>query len=124
MADLNNPSETRGRLIPASKVNGTTVYNTAREKLGSIYDVMIDKPSGKVEYAVLSFGGFLGIGDTYHPLPWHKLTYDEQQGGYVVDIDRARLESAPAYNTSDTTVWDDPSYGRQVSDYYDTRRIP
>src|ERR1700752_4650813 len=103
MADLNNPSETRGRLIAASKVNGTPVYNTAGEKLGNIYDVMIDKPSGKVEYAVLSFGGFLGIGNKYHPLPWDKLTYDEQQGGYIVDIDRARLEGAPAYNASDTT---------------------
>ena len=82
MADLNDPANTHGRLIAASKVNGTTVYNTAGEKLGSVYDVMIDKRSGKAEYAILSFGGFLGIGDSYHPLPWQSLTYDERQGGY------------------------------------------
>src|SRR5271157_4713362 len=79
MATLNDPSETHGRLIAASKVNGTTVYNRAGEKLGSIYDVMLAKGSGKAEYAVMSFGGFLGIGDRYHPLPWDALTYDPVQ---------------------------------------------
>ncbi len=72
-----DPSHTGGSLIAASKVNGTTVYNTAGEKLGSVYDVMIDKRSGKAAYAIMSFGGFLGIGDSYHPLPWQSLTYDE-----------------------------------------------
>jgi sporulation protein YlmC with PRC-barrel domain len=118
MADLNNPSDTRGRLIAASKVNGTTVYNPAGEKLGSIYDVMLDKLSGKAEYAIMSFGGFLGIGDSYHPLPWQALTYDERQGGYVVNIDRSRLEGAPSYRASDTPLWNDPAYGRRIDDYY------
>ena len=120
MADVNNPSDTRGRLIPASKVNGTAVYNAAGEKLGSIYDVMLDKQSGKADYAVMSFGGFLGIGDSYHPLPWDQLKYDPGRGGYVVNLDRARLEGAPSYRASDTTAWDDPEYGRQVSNYYST----
>ena len=75
-------------LIAASKVNGTSVYNTAGDNLGSIYDVMIDKVSGQVSYAVLSFGGFLGIGEDYYPLPWSMLTYDTGQGGYVVDMDQ------------------------------------
>lgn len=118
MADLNDPANTHGRLIAASKVNGTTVYNTAGEKLGSVYDVMIDKRSGKAEYAILSFGGFLGIGDSYHPLPWQSLTYDERQGGYVVNIDRSRLEGAPSYKSSDTVPWDDPAFGRRVDQYY------
>jgi sporulation protein YlmC with PRC-barrel domain len=118
MADLNDPSDTRGRLIAASKVNGTSVYNRAGEKLGSIYDVMLDKRSGKAEYAVLSFGGFLGIGDKYHPLPWQVLNYDAAQGGYVVDIDRDRLEGAPSYSANETALWDDPAYGRRVTDYY------
>ena len=118
MAEVNNPSDTRGRMIAASKVNGTTVYNTAAEKLGSVYDVMIDKRSGKAEYAIMSFGGFLGIGDSYHPLPWKALTYDENQGGYVVNLDRSRLEGAPTYTSNDTTTWDDPAYGRRINDYY------
>ncbi len=118
MATLNDPSDTRGRLIAASQVNGTTVYNRSGEKLGSIYDVMLDKSSGKAEYAVMSFGGFLGIGDRYHPLPWRALTYDPGQGGYVVDIDRRRLEGAPTYSADQAGLWDDPAYGRRVTDYY------
>jgi hypothetical protein len=120
MATLNDPSDTRGRLIAASQVNGTTVYNGQGEKLGSIYDVMLDKPSGHAEYAIMSFGGFLGIGDTYHPLPWKALTYDSVQGGYVVDLDRRRLEGAPSYSANERGMWDDPAYGRRVTDYYGT----
>ena len=118
MVGLNDPSDTKGRLIAASKVNGTGVYNIAGEKLGSVYDVMIDKRSGKVEYAIMSFGGFLGIGDSYHPLPWHILTYDEAQGGYLVNLDRSRLEGAPYYRSNDTASWHDPAYGRRIDDYY------
>ena len=91
------------------------------EKLGSIHSVMIDKISGKVAYAVMSFGGFLGIGDRYHPLPWHVLTYDTGQGGYVVDLDRNKLEGAPTYGTSETPNWSDRRWGQQVHDYYGTR---
>jgi sporulation protein YlmC with PRC-barrel domain len=106
-----------GSLIAASKVNGTSVYNRAGESLGSVYDVMIDKVSGKVDYAVMSFGGFLGIGERYHPLPWQSLTYDTRMGGYVVDVSRDRLEKAPSYGR-DETPWSDTGYGRRVSDYY------
>src|ERR1700748_1902048 len=108
MSGVSDPSETHGRLIAASKVNGTTVYNNAGEKLGSVYDVMIDKRSGKTEYAIMSFGGFLGLGDSYHPLPWQALNYSESQGGYVVNLDRSRLEGAPSYRASETSTWDDP----------------
>jgi sporulation protein YlmC with PRC-barrel domain len=118
MANVADPSATSGQLIAASKVNGTNVYNRAGEKLGSVYDVMIDKRSGKAEYAILSFGGFLGIGDSYHPLPWRSLTYDEAQSGYVVDIDRSRLEGAPVYSDRDADRWRDPAYGKQINDYY------
>jgi sporulation protein YlmC with PRC-barrel domain len=118
MSGVKDPTDTGGRLIAASKVNGTTVYNRAGEKLGSVYDVMVDKRSGKAEYAIMSFGGFLGIGDSYHPLPWQSLTYDEVQGGYVVDLERSRLEGAPSYTSRDADRWSDPTYGRQVNDYY------
>jgi sporulation protein YlmC with PRC-barrel domain len=118
VADVKDPSDTGGKLIAASKVNGTSVYNVAGEKLGSVYDVMIDKISRKAEYAIMSFGGFLGIGDSYHPLPWQSLTYDEAQGGYVVYIDSSRLEGAPVYSDSDPDRWADPAFGRQVDAYY------
>ena len=62
----------------------------------------------------MSFGGFLGIGESYHPLPWKVLTYDTRQGGYVVDLDRSRLEAAP----SDMPNWSDQSYRRRIDEYY------
>ena len=73
---------TSGSLIPAEKVIGTDVYNMDGEHLGTVDDVMIDKISGKAIYAVMSFGGFLGIGEKQHPLPWSALTYDKGKGGY------------------------------------------
>jgi hypothetical protein len=110
-------SET-GSLIAASKVEGTSVYNRQGESLGSVYDLMIDKRSGKVAYAVMSFGGFLGIGQSYHPLPWDVLDYDERQGGYVVDVDKEHLQNAPSYGVNDSPDWSDRKYGRQIDDYY------
>ena len=118
MASVKHPSDTTGRLIAASKVNGTSVYNRTGDKLGNVYDVMIDKNTGRTDYAIMNFGGFLGIGEKYHLLPWQSLTYDEVQGGYVVDVDRSRLEGAPSYSTTEQDMWRDPSYGQRVNDYY------
>src|SRR5688572_27217944 len=109
-------------LISSDKVEGTAVYNREGEKLGSIHTLMIDKMSGKVAYAVMSFGGFLGIGDRYHPMPWDALTYVTSQGGYVVDRDRSMLEAAPTYGSSETPNWGDPGWNQQVHDYYGARR--
>jgi sporulation protein YlmC with PRC-barrel domain len=105
-------------LISADKVTGTSVYNRQGEKLGSVYDVMLNKSSGQVAYAIMSFGGFLGMGESYHPLPWRTLTYNEQQGGYVVDIDRNRLENAPNYPAGSEPNWSDRAYGQKVDSYY------
>src|ERR1700733_5194501 len=102
--------ETRN-LISADKVTGTSVYNRQGEKLGSVYDLMLNKANGQVAYAIMSFGGFLGMGESYHPLPWRALTYDTRQDGYVVGIDRRQLEAAPSYTTRDEPDWSDRSYG-------------
>ena len=109
--------ETRN-LISADKVTGTSVYNRQGEKLGSVYDLMLNKQSGQVAYAIMSFGGFLGMGESYHPLPWRALTYDTRQDGYVVDIDRKRLEAAPNYTASAEPNWADRSYGQSGDRYY------
>jgi PRC-barrel domain len=109
-------------LIAASKVTGTNVYNPQGDSLGSIHDVMLDKKSGKVSYAILSFGGFLGIGENYHPLPWHVLAYSERFGGYVVSLDRSTLEHSPSYGSSDMPDWSTRAYGDSIDQYYD--RIP
>src|SRR6202035_2842659 len=105
-------------LISADKVVGASVYNREGEKLGSVYTLMLNKLNGRVAYAVMSFGGFLGIGESYHPLPWKMLKYDVRQGGYVVDLDRRRLEEAPSYSTSDLPNWSDRAYFHRIDDYY------
>ena len=106
-------------LIGSDKVEGTSVYNPKGEDLGFIERVMIDKRSGHVVYAVMSFGGFLGIGKKYHPLPWSVLTYDTGKGGYIVDLDKDILEGAPTIDDDGADVdWGDPRWGRKVHDYY------
>jgi hypothetical protein len=108
-------------LISADKVEGTAVYNRAGEKLGAIDKIMIDKISGRVPYAVMSFGGFLGMGESYHPLPWNVLDYDTNKGGYVVDLDPELLKGAPTLgrDESDETVdWRDEAWNRRLHDYY------
>jgi sporulation protein YlmC with PRC-barrel domain len=102
---VKDPADTSGRLIAASKVNGTTVYDAGDQNLGSVEDIMIDKMSGQVEYAILSFGGFLGIGSDYYPLPWQKLTYDTSLGGFRIDITKEMLDRAPKYSRD--TSWSD-----------------
>jgi hypothetical protein len=108
--------ETR-RLIASNKVEGTAVYNRQGEHLGSVHNFMVDKFTGQVGYAVLSFGGFLGIGESYHPLPWNALTYDTNLGGYVVDLPQDRLAEAPRYGSEDDP-FEDPDYGKRLDDYY------
>jgi hypothetical protein len=107
-----------GDLIASDKVEGTAVYDRNGTKLGSVYNFMVEKRSGHVAYAVLSFGGFLGMGSSYHPLPWNQLTYDPAQGGYVVDLTREQLEGAPTYSASEAPRWNDPAYSRGIDDYY------
>jgi hypothetical protein len=108
------------RLIASNKVEGTAVYNRQGEKLGSVYNFMVDKRSGRVEYAVMSFGGFLGMGDSYHPLPWNVLDYDTTQGGYVVDLDKRALQEGPSYKSGQEPQYD-RAYGEEVHRHY---RVP
>ena len=105
-------------LISAEKVTGTNVYNTAGDSLGEIADVMIDKQSGRIAYAVMSFGGFLGIGERYHPIPWSTLKYDTRQGGYVVGLTTEQLEKAPTYGEDEAPAWGDRVYEKRIHDYY------
>lgn len=108
----------QGNLIGSDKVEGTAVYGADREKIGSIERVMIDKISGKVSYAVLSFGGFLGIGDDHYPLPWQSLKYDTGLGGYLTGVTLKQLEGAPKYGNDNSWDWADESRTRAVNSYY------
>ena len=110
-----------GSLIGSDKVEGTAVYGANDSKIGSIERVMIDKMSGKVSYAVLSFGGFLGIGDEHYPLPWQSLKYDTNLGGYRTGITETQLKGAPKYSNDNDWNWEDRKRAQQVYDYY---RVP
>jgi hypothetical protein len=107
-----------GTLIGSDKVEGTAVYGPDETKIGSIERVMIDKQSGKVSYAVLSFGGFLGMGDDHYPLPWQSLKYDTNLGGYRTGITQQQLEGAPRYKNNNDWNWRDQTRTRGVDDYY------
>ena len=104
-------------VISSDKVEGTSVYNANGDKLGSIDDLMIDKYSGNVRYAVMEFGGFLGMGTDRYPLPWSMLKYDTGVEGYVVPVSKSQLENAPSYAPTETPAYSD-EYGRKVHDYY------
>ena len=106
------------RLIASDKVEGTAVRRSDGDKLGTIQRVMIDKRSGKVAYAVMTFGGFLGIGDEYRSLPWSVLRYNEGLDAYELDVTENQLRNAPVLATD----WDTGEIGRDwerdIHDYY------
>src|SRR3984893_16801876 len=85
----------RSPFIPSYRIEGTPVYGADDKHIGKVEWLLIDKLTGKVEYAVISFGGFLGIGADYYPIPWSLLTYNEKLGGYKVSITEAQLKDAP-----------------------------
>ena len=107
-------------LIGSDKVEGTTVYGADNRKIGSVQRIMLDKVSGKVAYAVISFGGFLGIGEDYYPMPWSKLVYDTQLGGYRVAVTEDQLRGAPKFGQHQDWDWSDRGADRRVYDYYKT----
>jgi sporulation protein YlmC with PRC-barrel domain len=107
-------------LISSRRVEGTAVYDRDGKKLGTVHSVMIGKRSGQVAYAVLSFGGFLGLGGQVHPVPWSLLTYDVDLDGYVVDMSRDQLENAPTMTLDETDRPIDRSYQEEVSSYWGT----
>jgi sporulation protein YlmC with PRC-barrel domain len=103
-------------LISASKVKGTDVYDASGDRIGEIDDVMITKRSGEIAYALMSFGGFLGIGEKYHPLPWDVLEYDTGLGGYRVGTAGENFRNAPSYSRDEVSSG---SWYDQTDDFYD-----
>jgi sporulation protein YlmC with PRC-barrel domain len=109
---------TRGTLVSSSDVNGTAVYARDGSHIGTIDHVMIDKQSGKVAYAVMGFGGFLGLGEDHYPIPWGKLSYDVTKEGFMTDITEAEVTGAPARGQD----WNgNRDWERETHEYY---RVP
>ncbi|MBV8754529.1 MAG: PRC-barrel domain-containing protein [Hyphomicrobiales bacterium] len=114
---VENRRET-SNLIGSDKVESTAVYGADENKIGNVQRVMIDKISGQVRYVVVSFGGFLGMGEDYYPLPWQKLKYDTRLGGYRVDMTEAQLKGAPKFNRNTDWDWSNQARERSINDYY------
>ena len=106
------------RLISSDKVEGTAVRNVSGDKVGTIERVMIDKRAGKVAYAVMSFGGFLGMGQDYVALPWHILRYNENLDAYEMNITEKQLRGAPAITQGWDTGTVSRNWERKVHPYY------
>jgi hypothetical protein len=107
-----------GNLIGSDKVEGTAVYGADDRKIGAIERVMIDKISGKISYAVLGFGGFLGLGNHHYPLPWQSLKYDTRLGGYRTGVTEGQLRGAPKYSDEADWNWADAVRKQALDDYY------
>lgn len=105
-------------LIGATKVEGAAVFNRSGEEMGRIHEIMINKLNGRVAYAVMSFGGIMGLGEKYCPLPWEALRYDTDLGGYVANLDRDKLTNAPDYDVANPD-WS-PSYEDRLRQHYGT----
>jgi hypothetical protein len=121
MATNTQTSEMTGKpLIESDRVEGTTVYDPSGNNIGSIKRLMIEKISGKVAYAVMSFGGFMGMGADEHTIPWNKLTYDTSLGGYRTDITEEQLRGAPSLSGDRDYDWNDRQRETELHDYWRT----
>ena len=104
-------------LISSEDIEGTNVYDPAGTKIGDIDHLMIDKVSGRVTYAVMSFGGFLGLGHNHYPIPWATLKYDTNLGGYVTGITEQQLKDSPAFSDDS---YSDRNWETAVHQHYGT----
>jgi sporulation protein YlmC with PRC-barrel domain len=111
-------------LMGASTLIGNDVYNHKGEDLGDIKEIMLDTKSGKVIYAVLSFGGFLGMGEKLFALPWSALTLDTKNKRFVLNVEMDRLKLAPGFDKDKWPNMSDPSWAKEIQSYYETESRP
>lgn len=106
------------RLMGAETLVGNDVYNEQGEDLGDIKEIMLDVPNGKVSYAVLSFGGFMGMGDKLFAVPWHALTLDTENKCFRLNVPKERLETAPGFDKDHWPDMADQSWTEQIEAFY------
>ena len=106
------------QLLPASTIEGTAVQNAAGEDLGEINEIMIDLDQGRIAYAVLSFGGFLGMGNKLFAIPWEALKIASAGDVFILNVPREKLEHAPGFDQDQWPDWADPSWGENIHTYY------
>ncbi len=110
--------ETSKSVVKTKDVIGVTVKNAAKENLGNIEEIILDKVKGNVRYAVLSFGGFLGLGDKLFALPWNSIKYDKEEDCFILNIDKEKLKDAPGFNKDQWPDWSDQKWGNSIYQYY------
>nr|WP_133770186.1 PRC-barrel domain-containing protein [Enterovirga rhinocerotis] len=113
-----DPATGSNPLIESDRVEGTEVYGADQRGVGSIKRLMIDKKSGQVAYAVLGFGGFLGLGEETYTIPWGKLSYDVDLGGYRTDLTADQIQGAPDFYRGDDYGWRERDKERELHTYY------
>ena len=118
---ISRPETKPHALIPSDRVEGTPVYRTDSQKIGTIQRLMIDKISGNVAYAVLRYGGLLGIGEKHMPIPWGKLKFEPLMQGYQVEMSDDEFAKAPSYTADKEFDWGDRSKEAHLHDYYRAR---
>ena len=111
------------RVLSASTVNGDEVYDPKGEKLGSIKEIMLDIENGKISYAVLSFGGFLSLGEKLFAVPWSALTIDRENKRFVMDTNEERLKAAPGFDSDNWPNMADATWEKTIHAYYGTQYI-
>jgi sporulation protein YlmC with PRC-barrel domain len=115
-----DPEKTYRRVLAASTLAGDAVKNSAGDDLGTVDEIMIDIPSGKVAYAVLSFGGVLGMGSKLFAVPWNALKVDEDEKCFILDVDKQTLKNAPGFDKNHWPDMADTGWGSEVYQYYGT----
>ncbi len=116
--DYRDDSHEYRRVMSAGTLAGDRVRNSAGEDLGKLEEIMIDVPSGRVAYGVLSFGGFLGMGNKLFAVPWDALTLDEANHEFILNVDKSTLENAPGFDKDNWPDMADASWGTQVTNFW------
>lgn len=113
-----DPEKTFRRVLSASTLAGDSVRNSAGDDLGKVDEIMIDIPSGKIAYAVLSFGGVMGMGNKLFAVPWSALKVDEDEKCFILEMDKKTLEDAPGFDKSQWPDMADTGYATEVYEFY------
>jgi sporulation protein YlmC with PRC-barrel domain len=115
-------SAAKSDAIRAKTVIGTSIKDATGEKIGQVEDIVLDKLSNNIVFAIVGFGGFLGMGEKYHPIPWSSLKYDESEGGYIVNFSKEQLKAAPADSIDALVANNAMAYRDRSYDYYKAPR--
>ena len=108
------------RILSASTLQGTQVRNSEGDDLGKIEEIMLDQPSGKVAYAVLSFGGFMGMGDKLFAIPWKAISLDQENENAILDVQPDVLDNAPGFDKDHWPDFADPQWGESIHSHYNS----